>query len=367
MGVLYKRRNVAHFVRNMRRFFLAGMAVWLMLVTPALPSTTNGAPDFSEVFDLVRTHLAGATATELNETAVEGFLAALRGKVVIVGQKQVAATNTPAVAATSLLESNVAYVRLAGLDDTTAGQIGDALTRWSATSGPAGLVLDLRFARSDDYAAAGAVADLFQSKVRMLIDWGDGVIRSKEKDNPWRLPVAVLVNRETIGAMEALAAVLRETGVGLILGNPTAGSAMVGREFPLKDGRKLRVAAVPVKVGDGVQLTVRGVQPDIAVAVAVTEEKLLLDDPYGLALGNGVTNRMDVVGGEGAILTNRLARRPRPNEADLVRARRNGISLDAEFADARAVEPAKPLIRDPVLARAVDLIKGLAVVRATRS
>jgi hypothetical protein len=29
----------------------------------------------------------------------------------------------------------------------------------------------------------------------------------------------------------------------------------------------------------------------------------------------------------------------------------------------RASEPPKPFIRDPVLARAVDLIKGLAVVR----
>jgi hypothetical protein len=29
--------------------------------------------------------------------------------------------------------------------------------------------------------------------------------------------------------------------------------------------------------------------------------------------------------------------------------------------------PQKPFIRDPVLARAVDLIKGLAVVRASHS
>ncbi len=35
-------------------------------------------------------------------------------------------------------------------------------------------------------------------------------------------------------------------------------------------------------------------------------------------------------------------------------------------APARAAEPQKPVIHDPVLARAVDLIKGLAVVRQSR-
>jgi hypothetical protein len=37
-----------------------------------------------------------------------------------------------------------------------------------------------------------------------------------------------------------------------------------------------------------------------------------------------------------------------------------------DSAPARAAEPQKPVIRDPVLARAVDLIKSLAVVRKSR-
>ena len=36
-------------------------------------------------------------------------------------------------------------------------------------------------------------------------------------------------------------------------------------------------------------------------------------------------------------------------------------------APSRAAEPQKPFIRDPVLARAVDLIKALAVVAAGRA
>jgi hypothetical protein len=52
----------------------------------------------------------------------------------------------------------------------------------------------------------------------------------------------------------------------------------------------------------------------------------------------------------------------------LVRERREGTNLNVEnFTAARDREPEKPAIRDPVLARAVDLLKGLAVVRRVRS
>jgi hypothetical protein len=65
--------------------------------------------------------------------------------------------------------------------------------------------------------------------------------------------------------------------------------------------------------------------------------------------------------------TNRPARRPRPTEADLVRARREGLPLDAKVVTSREVEPPRPVLQDPALARAVDLLKGLAVVRQGRS
>jgi hypothetical protein len=51
----------------------------------------------------------------------------------------------------------------------------------------------------------------------------------------------------------------------------------------------------------------------------------------------------------------RLIRRPGGNNAG-----------DEDSAPTRAAEPQKPVIRDPVLARAVDLIKGLAVVHQSR-
>lgn len=343
-------------------------AVWFGVLPGRAGTATNATPDFNEVLSLVRTHLSDVTEAELNRTAVEGLLTILRGKVSLVGgDKPATATNLPPLARVSVLESNVAYLRVGMIAPSLAQEIATNLAGLSASNKLIGVVLDLRFAGGDDYAAAAAVADLFLTKVRPLIEWGGGSASSKEKTDAIKLPVSVLVNRETGGAAEALAAVMRETGAGLILGGTTEGSALIAKEFPLRNGQRLRVATTPVKVGEGLALSTRGVKPDIEVAVNLDDERGWLDDPYGLSsrvagVADGGLSLTNSAGG-----TNRPARRPRPNEADLVRAKRDGLSFDGELPESRNAEPARPLLRDSALARAVDLLKGLAVVRASRS
>ena len=84
------------------------------------------------------------------------------------------------------------------------------------------------------------------------------------------------------------------------------------------------------------------------------------------------TARSELSGGAGSSLTNvagstnQSARRIRLNEAELVRERREGLS-EADLAGARDREGEKPIVRDPVLARALDLLKGLAVVGRSHS
>jgi len=340
----------------------------MFLATPfARAAETNAAPDFKEVYDLVRQHLTGMTDADLNRDAVEGLFTSLRGKVTLVaGEEMSARTNVALVSKSSVLENDVAYVRVDRVEAGLAREFGGAVQQLSATNKLKGVVLDLRFAGGDDYAAAAVVANLFLADAKPLLDWGNGVVKSEKKDNIIKLPAAVLVNRETGGAAEALAAVLRETGAGLILGGTTAGRAMTSQEFALKSGQRLRIATSPVKLGNGTALSPQGIKPDIEVSVTLDQERAYFEDAYGrlaksnlpAASGSLATNQLDG--------TNRPARRPRPTEADLVRARRDGLSLDADSTFARDAEPEKPLIRDPALARAVDLLKGLAVVRQSR-
>ena len=342
-------------------------AALALLVTPdGTRAATNNAPDFKEVYDLVRKNLAGTTDADLDRAATDGLLNSLRGKVSLVSgaEKPVTGPDGALVSKTTVLEEDIAYLRVGRVEDGLAKAVAGAMQALAATNKFKGLVLDVRFADGEDYAAAVATADLFVADARPLLDWGNGVVKSEKKYDIINVPVAVLVNRATSGAAEALAAVLRETGVALILGGPTAGNAMIAKDFSLANGQRLRIATSPVKLGDGTALTATGVKPDIEVAVRVEDERAYLGDAYGLLsqfaakAGDGPTNQLAG--------TNRPSRRPRISEADLVRGRREGTNLD-EVTPVRDREPEKPLIRDPALARAVDLLKGLAVVRRVRN
>ena len=102
------------------------------------------------------------------------------------------------------------------------------------------------------------------------------------------------------------------------------------------------------------------------VDVAAEEEHQYYDDAYKvLAKAPRITSGIST-NEAGLSLTNRRAPR-RISEAELVRMQRDGQSLDFETAPiSRESAPAKAGIQDPALGRALDLLKGLAVVQQFR-
>ncbi len=325
------------------------------------------APDFKEVYDLVRAHLAGVTDAQLNRAAVNALVAGLAPRVLLVTNAAAAsaAAASPLVRKSNVFEGDILYLRVGRVGEGLANAIGTACRKPGTTNKLDGLVLDLRYAGGDDYAAAAAATDLFVKKSQPLLNWGDGMVRSKDKSDALTFPVAVLVNRQTAAAAEALAAAMRETGAALILGGRTAGQAMVAQEYPLKNGDRLRIATAPVQLGDGSALSEQGLKPDIVVQVSPAEERAYYADAFR------ATAQTNLLAGIGGALTgpgtgtNRAIRRPRFNEAELVRERREGIS-EADLTAMAAAEPERPQVQDPALARALDLLRGLAVVRQWR-
>ncbi|MBI5383050.1 MAG: S41 family peptidase [Verrucomicrobia bacterium] len=352
----------------MQRRSLKSVAAVLSVFTAALTTVqaADPPPSFKEVYDLLRTNLVHADDAMLERAALDGLLRQLSPQAALVTNGQAAPkAEGPALSKVTVFDQNYGYLRVARVEAGLAGELQAALSGLAGTNKIKGWVLDLRFATGSDYQAAADAADQFVATERPLLDWGQGLAQSKTKENALKVPVTVLVNRQTTGAPEALAAVLRKTDVGLLLGTNTAGAAFITKDLPLKNGQRLRVATASVKLGDGEALPPQGVKPDIQVAVSPAEEKLYLDDPYrssvkysalvGSASGN--TNLSTAS-------TNKSHRRM--NEAELVRMLREGENWEDEPRFGRAAEPAKPMVRDPVLARALDLLKGLAVVRRLR-
>jgi hypothetical protein len=369
---LYFKLLIRQFTREMIRTisWFTGLLGVLAIMAGAKAQTPAPAPDFKEVYDLVREHVAGLSEADLNRAAVQGLLSSLAPKVSLasVGAAAGGASEKLPVSKSTLLDGGIAYVRVGQVGEGLAKAVREACDKLGGTNKLQGVVLDLRYAGGDDYAAAANTADLFVKKERPLLDWGKGVVRSKEKEDALGWPVAVLVNHDTAAAAEALAAALRETGAGLILGHKTAGQAMIAQEFPLKDGQVLKVATAPVRLGDGSALPAQGLQPDITVEVSAQDERAYYADafqpatkPAALAVGSlAATNQVSG--------TNRLARRPRFNEAELVRERKEGAGAELDLSAAsNAGREDPPTVQDPALARALDLLKGLAVVRHSRS
>jgi len=237
------------------------------------------------------------------------FAMALAGLLAAQISSRADNTNT-ALVKSAVLEGNVAYLRVGQVGKNLADEIRAAQSALAVSNKIAGTVLDLRFADGDDSVAAQAAANLFTAK---------------------KLPLAILVNGGTRGEAVALAAILHEAHEGLIFGSAT----------------------------QAIKLTGGSLQPDIVVAVGPEDERAFVDNPYAVPAQNE-TNAP-------AATNNMLPFVDHMSEADLVRAKIKDGDGSEPVPVERASEPPKPFIRDPVLARAVDLIKGLAVVRASHS
>src|SRR5260221_3537334 len=98
------------------RSFLA--AALLLLPLLLARAQTNSAPDFKEVYDLLRAHLSGVTEAELNRAAVKGLTSALGPKVSLVPNSSAATDHSESALVTrsNLFDGKVAYVRIARVD-----------------------------------------------------------------------------------------------------------------------------------------------------------------------------------------------------------------------------------------------------------
>ena len=348
-------------------FWIAGL---LAATATAFPAETNRPIDFKELYDLLRAHLSGVDEAALNEAATQGLIDQLKPRVVLLTDKASAPdTNGPALASARVFDRAYAYLRVDRVADGLDKELWTAYRDLASSNRLQGVVVDLRFADGRDYAAAAATADRFLSIEKPLLDWGEGLRRSAVKTDAVAGPVVVLVNRETAGAAEALASVLRQDDVALLIGGVTAGTASATKDFTLKTGQQVRVAVAPVTVAGGKAIPLTGLKPDINVEVSPENERLWYEDPYAemprpslfASAETGAANEASLTG------TNRPSRR-RINEADLIRMLRDGQMPDADPASAspRQTAPARPVLRDPALARALDLLKGLAAVRKFR-
>lgn len=321
------------------------MAILVLLTTFAGSGWAKSPPEmqlFDEIYHVIRTNLTGLDLEQFEKEAIRGLLRHTHGNAELVRKRKPAHELTETF---KVFDESYGYLRIRFVEAGLAEAIR-VLVEGSKSDGDlSGLMLDLRFASGWDYQAAVSAANEFMNKDRSQLLVGELHLRTVPNPNPIEGPITVLVNSETSGAAEVLAALLRRNDVGLIIGNKTAAKTKVFSEFELSSGSKIRVAVGEVRFDDGQTVSEKGLTPDISVDVELDKEREFFADAYAAPKGRKARNRM--------------------SEAQLVRNLKLRLNPDLKLEKTTEM-PTDREVFDPVLARALDLLKGLRTIGSSR-
>lgn len=324
-------------------------------------------PDVAALHGLLKTRLPQLPAPTSGETNAEAYLQSLRPLVLLPEEDRATGGGRgteplPLVAKTNLYPGGVAYLRVSRVAAGLAGALENALQPMRGAAHPplAGVVLDLRFASGDDFAAAAEAASLFVNSPKSGFKLGDQVLNVAARGETNRLPVMLLAHRQTRGAAEVLAALVREMSVPcLLIGTNTAGEAQKYQELEIPGGGRLGVAVPGTRLTlpGGRDFPTNGLGADVPLNLPESEETLYFADEY-----------RRVVRGKSVVVGSSL----RMNEAELVRRRRTervGPGTPTLPGSGRgstpSIPPAAPRsVQDPALALALDLLISLGEARA---
>lgn len=178
----------------------------------------------------------------------------------------------PAIQTAEELPANLCYLRLNGIYARSGKDIVSALRGWAET-GRAGVVLDLRGAGGADAQSVADTASLFAESGALLFTFRDPQDQDLETYKSsasllLNMPAMILIDEETRGAAEVLAAALAGSTRGVMLiGSVSSGDPLVREVQPLPAGGHLYLATKRLVVADGkIYNGSEGVKPDLVVA-----------------------------------------------------------------------------------------------------
>lgn len=194
------------------------------------------------------------------------------------------------------LPAGMGYMRAAGIFIGAGAEIAAALEKWQA-AGKSGAILDLRGADGTAEREIPAVAARFVPEGQWLYAMndrqGNEIVSVKAGAPPAAaLPLMVLVDEETSGAAELLAAVLGGGVKGaMIIGRETSGDPMIREPKKLSTGRYALLATRQLKTPDGAAYSgANGVPPDVAITESALDETVYEPEAPVLRKGKTMTD-----------------------------------------------------------------------------
>lgn len=317
-------------------------------LTPEQTVDSLSDNDAKQAIELIRSNFldaASVSEASLNRATLQGLIQRI-GPGVAIEQKQ-RHEEAPSPFRSEILDDRIGYIRIGSLSpdhlqefDAALGNLGER----NITS----LILDLRATpSSSDFELAAEFLKRLTPKGNMLFAIRRPSSKQERMVTSSQEPtfsgiIVTLVNKETAGAGELIAGVLRTLNNSMVVGQQTAGEAAEFAELPLRSGKTIRIAVAEVKLPqDELSIFPGGLKPDLETHVTPRVEAEVLK--IGLEKGVG-----DLVWEK---------ERPKLNEAALVA--RTNPEIDAEVSRSSRISRKAPY--DATLQRAVDLITAIGI------
>ncbi len=319
--------------------------------SPNEPLDALGSSEVQKALDFIKKSYvlpAALAEPEIDRATLAGLLERL-GQGVSLAPATAKATATPAPFYHEIIADQIGYLRPAALRKSDLAELDDALKSF-ATKKVDAVILDLRAsAAPGDFAMAAEFAQRFVPGGGELF-----ALRGPAKGQDRTFTsggsplytgfLSVLIDGETVGALEVLASVLRARDRAILIGQTTAGAAVKYSELPLTDEMVLRVAVAEAVLPKQSAGFPQGVQPDLPVTMPAGVKREI----FAQSLTKGMV----------AFVFEED--RPHLNEAALLAGTNPEIEAlqDRQQRHARGDQPA---LHDAVTQRAVDVITSIGV------
>jgi carboxyl-terminal processing protease len=215
-------------------------------------------------------HILGQPGTNLKLNLLRG---GRRGEVTLT-RRRIA---VHAVASRMIDDkSKVGYIKLDTFSESSVQEMDDALMSLH-NDGMKSLILDLRGNPGGLLTAAIAISDRFLPEGTIVSTKGRNVSDNTREEakygQTWKVPLVILIDRNSASASEILAAAIQENGRGVIVGERSYGKGTVQTLFPLQSAPAgLRLTTAKFYSPDGREMSGAGVTPDLKVDPTIGDD-----------------------------------------------------------------------------------------------
>ena len=263
---------------------------------------------------------------------------------------------------------NIGYIRISSFSEQTQPGLDKAITDLKGQLGPklGGYIIDLRNNPGGLLNAAVSVSNTFLDSGEIVSTRGrnpddvDHMDAKPGQNKAKGVPVVVLINGGTASAAEIVSGALQDHHRAIIMGTQSFGKGSVQTILPLKNDGGLRLTTAEYFTPSGRSIQAKGITPDIEVHQSKVEDLEQGAHIHESDLKGALPNPNDQSSGAAGAPGQPSSGNNNTKEPQ-AQAKPETKAPESKTPEAAAAEASKTPPVDYQLARAVDLLHGVAM------